>query len=210
MTIADDFVKDFITGPNSDPVPWAFATALYGIVGSLVPKDSIHGEKHSRNVMALARAIITHMNKNNIPHNLDPYIIAISARLHDMGRMDDGDDPEHGERGVKMLNTFLKIHQDKFAHDYDTEMRVLLEAMDERNVSIFLQRKKGKILQCIKIHCDDSNGGDLYEKIIKDANKLDRYRININGPDPDRMGLPDISNSDELRLVAKMLNGITM
>lgn len=205
--VANDFIEEFVTGPKPNPAPWLFADELYKVILP-VEQVGIHGPEHSQNTMLIARAITYQLSQKQKDLELNPYIISVAARLHDIGRMSDGEDPEHGERGMEILQTFLKKHEKYTLDNYEGDLQKILMALDAQNIVRVLQRAKGKILQIIKTHNHDTHGEDWYEKIVKDADKLDRYRLDLNGPDPERLAL-DISKSEPMQFCAKMFNGRT-
>jgi HD superfamily phosphodiesterase len=61
----------------------------------------IHGVAHAARVLVLANAIVDALSKDGV--QVDTEVVRWAAVLHDVGRVDDGKDPEHGQRSADWL-----------------------------------------------------------------------------------------------------------
>ena len=145
----------------------------------------IHGESHWDRTMALAGMIQAHHREADLG------MVLCGACFHDIGRIDDGPDAEHGFRAARAALVAANLTA--------REMPELLPASrSEHDVW------KGKLLEIIFHHCDYGPGTFLEMQIVKDADKLDRFRLSPQGPDPDRLALETSRNlMDTARKLAR-------
>ena len=214
----DEEVREFTQKMwlDDDPLPWMFAKEVYDYWGKngLLHVSELHGRSHADNVMILVRAISKKLGElkdsddgsQNNYNKLDTIILACAAMWHDVGRVDDSDDLEHGSKGVAFISDNIKKEYNKKFYEYiDAGLSKILNVMGQPNLYVAIYKQLPKILQCVKVHCDDSMGDGIYEKILKDADKLDRFRIEIQGPPPDSLAL-DVSRDDMIVFLARLIN----
>ena len=60
--------------------------------------DGLHGLGHAARVLALANLIALHLVEQGVSCDLEA--VRWAAALHDVRRVHDGDDPDHGRRGA--------------------------------------------------------------------------------------------------------------
>ena len=138
---------------TSIPVTWYFSDVL-----KYIPKrnyflnadlyDTTHGIRHILRVMIYAYIIA-------LQYKQDPVPAIIAAAWHDLRRLDDFSDKEHGERGF----IFFKQHANSFSNI------LTLEQIEF-------------VAEAIRYH--DHNGyksDNIYLNILKTADALDRYRL---------------------------------
>lgn len=134
-------------------------------------KEGVHGKGHARRVLDFALKLSEFFD-------VDKKIIVLSALLHDCGRIDDFDDPMHGERGAVLAKEFIALHK----IDVDSSL----------------------VARCISGHVKESNA-ETECRIIGDADKLDRFRF--SGPDCLRTEFLELPESHSLIEYAKRMNG---
>lgn len=132
----------------------------------------VHGKKHAERVLDFALKLSEFFE-------VDKKVIVIAALLHDVGRVNDYDDPEHGERGAVMAKEFIRAHR----IDVDTSL----------------------VSRCIAGHVKENNT-EVECKIIGDADKLDRFRF--RGHDCLRVEFLELPESFSLIEYAKKVNGV--
>jgi hypothetical protein len=103
----------------------------------------------------------------------DKVVVTMAALLHDIGRLHDNDDPDHGYRVAPSL------------FDAATDLAWVDPV------------EWGKIAHIVFEHCLPGPGDFLEMQIVKDADKLDLFRNKMGGPDPHRLAL-DISKNEIL------------
>jgi putative nucleotidyltransferase with HDIG domain len=135
----------------------------------------IHGKSHATRVLLFAN-MLANMCRDKNP-NLK--VITVAALLHDIGRENDGKDPEHAKRSAVIAQEFLE------QHDFDIDVEAV------KNV--------------INYHTNPDDFKDTIEaKIVSDADKLDRLRFSRFNLNTDFFSLPEYSNS--LIHIADMVN----
>lgn len=132
----------------------------------------IHGKGHAERVLDFALKLSGFFE-------VDKKVIVIAALLHDCGRVNDYDDPEHGERGAILAKEFVRSHK----IDVDAAL----------------------VARCIAGHVKENNT-EIECKIIGDADKLDRFRF--RGPDCLRVEFLELPESFSLIEYAKKVNGV--
>ena len=135
-------------------------------------REGIHGEKHARNVCILAARIAERCGG-------DQDVIQWAALLHDIGRENDGNDPDHGERGAEIAEHIIKTENLR----PDIEM----------------------VKQCIHQHCRPPRTSHE-AKVMSDADKLDRFRLGMNAMNEELLELGEWPRMFIER--AKRMNGI--
>lgn len=129
----------------------------------LFPNYNNHGIKHALNI-ALFAFIIT--NYINIPEK-DINLLIDAALLHDIGRINDFDDMEHGKNGAQIAYTLKK--NDSY---YTSENLKLLLALIEGHTH---ETYDNQMIEKYKIE-DVLRYKNLLQ-IIKDADIIDRVRL---------------------------------
>ena len=132
----------------------------------------IHGKGHAERVLDFALRLSEFFD-------VDKKVIVLAALLHDCGRVNDYDDPAHGERGAIMAKEFIDTH------------KIAVDA--------------ALIARCIIGHVKEANN-EIECKIIGDADKLDRFRF--RGPDCLRVEFLELPESHSLIKYAKKVNGV--
>jgi uncharacterized protein len=115
----------------------------------------IHGIAHATRVLVWAEQIATWMNAGDRP--VDVEVVRCAAVTHDVGRYDDGRDPEHGLRSARWV----------------TEHRSALPvALDEHQLQA--------LAYCCEWHVPPDGQAPRWTnelECLKDADGLDRVRI---------------------------------
>ncbi|MCK4670260.1 MAG: HD domain-containing protein [Nanoarchaeota archaeon] len=125
----------------------------------------IHGKSHAERVLLFATKLAEKLNEK-----IDMKAVTIAALLHDVGRVDDGLDPNHGNRSAILAEDFLKKNN------------------IECNIEL--------IKRIIRRHCeDDFSEAPVECLIVGDADKLDRFRLR---GDPLREEYLELAESLEL------------
>jgi uncharacterized protein len=127
------------------PRPEWFAHNPYGI----------HGIAHATRVLVWTEQVAGWMDDHGRP--VDLAVVRCAAVTHDVGRHDDGRDPEHGRRSAR----WVREHRD-----------ALPEALDDRQLDA--------LAYCCAWHVppDDQAPAPTNELVcLKDADGLDRVRI---------------------------------
>jgi putative nucleotidyltransferase with HDIG domain len=134
--------------------------------------SGVHGKGHAERVLDFALKLSEYFE-------VDKKVIVIAALLHDVGRVNDYDDPEHGERGAVLAKEFIALHK----IDVDASL----------------------VARCIIGHVKEANN-EIECKIIGDADKLDRFRF--RGHDCLRVEFLELPESHSLIGYAKKVNGV--
>lgn len=138
----------------------------------------IHGVGHMTRSIRLAH-MIYQAHPNLIPgarlHAGDCGLVLCAAALHDIGRLNDEADPEHGLRAARQVLVA--------ANEVAVALPELLPGRSEQDVW------KGKLLEMVFHHCEPGPGTFIEMKIAKDADKLDRFRLGPEALDPERLAL---------------------
>lgn len=130
-------------------------------------KDGIHGVKHWWRTAKIAEMIIKDQPWASIESVQS--MIQTAAVFHDIGRINESNDPMHGYNGAGWL---LKI------------------ASCSRDLIHTLAAKEwGIVLEIIIHHCEPGPGTFPEMQVVKDADKCDRFRLSEEGPDPKRLAL---------------------
>ena len=134
-----------------------------GLVGG------VHGEKHWLRVFKLADKIINCMTLN-IKTRLvvNRGVVGLAALLHDVGRIHDGRDYDHGYRGAAIA---FKVAGNVFASGKNQLDLATPTGFHKKMVEL------GKIADIVSRHCLPGPGDYLEMQIVKDADKLDRVRF---------------------------------
>lgn len=145
--------------------------------------EGIHGEKHWLRVFKLADKIMSCLmlaRKTKLVVNKG--MVGMAALLHDIGRVNDGADPDHGYRGApiafKLAASLMAQGQNKIALATPKGFYAKMAEL-------------GRIADIVSRHCLPGPGDYLEMQIVKDADKLDRVRL--GGPDAvdlDQLALP--------------------
>ncbi len=136
----------------------------------------VHGKEHAKRVLDFA------LKLSALFQDVDKKVIVVSALLHDCGRVNDWDDPEHGKRSAVFAKEFILKHK--------------------INIDASL------VAKCIIGHVLDVSGKEIECKIIADADKLDRLRFRY-GPDRLREELLELPESFSVLPYARKVHGDT-
>ena len=131
-------------------------------------KTNLHGINHIIRVLFNAYAIITLENVNDE----DKKIIIEAAKLHDIGRISDGEDEEHGLQGSMKARNILE-NKGFSAEEIDKicfiiEEHSLPKSKNNEDIEKLPEEIKQKYRYCLNL--------------LKDADKLDRVRIGDLNP----------------------------
>lgn len=167
---------------NLQRVQWAIEAGLVEIARQhmLTPSlgAGIHGVSHIARTIRLA-----HMIHLAHPHLIagarldagDCGLVLCGAAFHDIGRIDDGADSDHGLRAARQVLVA--------ANEVAVSLPELLPERSEQDVW------KGKLLEIVFHHCEVGPGTFMDMKIVKDADRLDRFRLGPEALDPNRLAL---------------------
>lgn len=133
----------------------------------------VHGKDHAKRVLDFALRLSEFFDA-------DRRVIIVSALLHDVGRLNDWEDPGHGERGAVLAKEFI------FKHKIDVDAEL--------------------VARCIAGHVKERNK-EIECRIIGDADKLDRLRFGENGPDALRTEFLELQESLAVLQYAKQVHG---
>lgn len=137
-------------------------------------KSDTHGVKHTRRVNFFAMAI---MNMENITDQRDRDIIFEIVKNHDIGRVHDWEDKEHGECSVEKMDA-NEGRLEGFSEEEQELIKFVMiqhsRSAKENEEAIFelpeeLKQRYSKMLN-----------------IFKDADKLDRVRLDLRGENPNQ------------------------
>jgi hypothetical protein len=129
--------------------------------------ESIHGLLHTKRVLLLSLVLVQELMLNES----ELYILKNTAMYHDIGRINDGEDPKHGINSVKKIKD-LKIKYSEFNNKYKKEFEIIKYIIENHNIT----DKKG-IKNVDKYDIDDKERAIYLLKIFKDADGLDRVRL---------------------------------
>jgi len=132
----------------------------------------VHGKEHARRVLDFALQL-------SELFDADRRVIIVSALLHDVGRLNEWDDPGHAERGAILAKEFITKHK----LDVNAEL----------------------VAKCIAGHVKERNK-EVECKIIADADKLDRLRFGEHGPDALRTEFLELPESLSVLQYAKKVH----
>lgn len=155
-------VECLINGIKNTSTYYLFIKEMNKIVKSLLYKSQVHGEKHITRVCILAYYLAC---LKKLPVEIIYDVLEI-AKYHDIGRINDEEDSNHGLRGAMLYDQYFRHISSKSnvygaiitAHSLGDEAfeRVWLEWTDSM---------------------DEINYGKMLLGIIKDADALDRFRL---------------------------------
>ncbi|MCK5612497.1 hypothetical protein KAR91_62065 [Candidatus Pacearchaeota archaeon] len=106
----------------------------------------------------------------------DAGLIMCGAAFHDIGRINDGADPDHGFRAARQV----LVAANQVALSLPEMLPV---GRSEQDVW------KGKLLDIVFHHCEFGPGTFIEMQICKDADRLDRFRLGPTALDPSRLAL---------------------
>lgn len=168
----NDVLSDFTQSKEGE-----FLYKKYSKIEGAITRTGIHGKKHTDRVALLAMIIASNEGifKNDDDDRIKD-ILVTAAMYHDIGRvLDTGPHANRGARKIAKMN--LRYLDGKPYLEEDKKMvRALVEAHEGKPNKIDKMVKKYKI--------QDPNNINLLKRlnsIIRDADALDRVRIDING-----------------------------
>jgi len=151
-------------------------SAMATIAQRLYVLGEPHGLAHAQRVAFLAGLLAEQIG------NVAMSFVVWTAWLHDCGRVDHGGDPEHGERGAQQVRAAL----------IGKPLLIIPAVLDA-------------VCEMIQQHCDETLGDIVAMRCVKDADKLDRFRLGEGALDEGRLAL-DVSR--EFIPLARRLNGL--
>ncbi len=152
------------------PFSGLFPASMNGLQTDALYKSYIHGQNHIERtaVLSACLALLLDLQEREFLLCLE------AAKYHDTGRIQDGEDPEHGRRGARKIPELCR--------SYTEAEQTLLQAVitahslpDREELPVFRQYCKNDI--------------DAYRtyrsmiKILKDADALDRFRLSCHSLD---------------------------
>lgn len=130
----------------------------------------IHGFGHSRRVSVYCWLVIQHLKLDSRLSNEKIKEVVMAALFHDIGRVNDNTDADHGKRSAKWIN-------ENFAGDFSTE---IISAVENHSI-------------------DRPESASLALAILQSADALDRYRLPKVSWWPDYSRVPlEVSELDAL------------
>lgn len=127
-------------------------------------KSELHGLSHVLRVWLLSFII-----SNYYKDKADINIVTAGALLHDLGRRTNLAEPRHGERSAELVAKIIPLISDEFD-----------------------QKKLKKVQKLCAMHArPDPSKMTLEEKILKDADGLDRWRLPLGKPKASYLRLPE-------------------
>lgn len=149
--------------------------------------SSRYGEAHWLRVFKLTDKIINClMLERKTKLVVNKGIVGLASLLHEIGRIHDGKDPNHGFRGASIA---FRVAGNIFATGPNKLALATPKGMQAKLVEL------GRIADIVNRHCMKGPGDYLEMQIVKDADKLDRVRIKgAASVDVDRLAL-DVSRS---------------
>jgi alpha-ketoglutarate-dependent taurine dioxygenase len=130
--------------------------------------NGIHGMNHARRVLFFAELLAA---LEDLPET-ERDILATAAVYHDIGRTNDGVDYEHGYASFKKAEQFGLIRMEN-TEDYRTVKYLIAE---------HCIRDKDAFALVMNYGLENPEGGKRLLKFFKDADGLDRVRINDLNP----------------------------
>ena len=141
-------------------------------------EGGIHGLPHWSRVWIHGRALASSLD-------IDPAVLAWFAFLHDSQRLDDGWDPQHGNRAA------------------DFAVRLRLEGVvDELDAPAF-----ERLCEAMRLHSDGHTTGDATVLACWDADRLDLGRVGIR-PHPERLCTPHARQCRSIEAAVRMSEGL--
>lgn len=160
--------KDFI----DDAIMSAISYSLLDEELSSGVYTSEHGIHHWARTAAYATMIYDNVSKDvESEDNVEKWQVIVAGVCHDLGRIGESADPQHGTRGV---------------------MRAAM-AMQDIVDAVFIppdSLMQGEILHAIMHHCDPTKGDNNLTRILKDADKLDILRDGQNRLNTSKLYFP--------------------
>ncbi|MDR1638198.1 MAG: HD domain-containing protein [Clostridiales bacterium] len=144
---------------------------------SLLYKGGLHGQDHIDRVSILAFALALNLNLSDE----DIVICLECAKYHDIGRVSDGHDKEHGLRGARKY----ALVDTGFSKDDKNVIAVSIAAhsvYDNETMNIFEQWNGLRKEQYAR--------SKFFLEILKDADALDRFRVNDTSLNPKFLRIP--------------------
>ena len=142
---------------------------LTNIDKGIIYKSNLHGISHLQKVVFLGIIICAYEGINKSDFEL----LLLAFKYHDIGRVDDHVDLEHGSRSAEKLTSLVKLNEeDKFIL-YNI---VTAHSREECYISNLIE----------EVDVDEHVSSRLIKlsKILKDADNLDRVRLKHNSFDP--------------------------
>ena len=134
---------------------------------------SKYGDRHWRRTFKLAEMIMEQAGGHN-------GIVGYAALCHDIGRVSDLQDANHGFRGASIA---MRIAAQSYA--------TMPMPQNQFNGTMVIL---GKIEDIVSRHCLDHEPDYLEMQIVHDANILDRVRFDgVASINPEMFALPDVS-----------------
>lgn len=126
--------------------------------------EGIHGLRHAKRVLLLSLCLALELELTDDEIQL----LALTSIYHDIGRMNDWEDPEHGKRSFqKCLDLDLDLEFMDDSEEFEI-LKYIIENHDEEDNVAFSNLKNYKIY--------DTELALTLLKVLKDADALDRVR----------------------------------
>lgn len=142
----------------------------------------VHGANHTRRVGFFARVI----GENEKLSNTDMNILLYAVQNHDIGRVHDGEDKEHGEKSAEKLKQLFeenKIDRNIFSQK---DMKLIYFMIENHSKSA-----KENEAAIMDLPQEEQDRYRLMLNCLKDADKLDRIRLGrYDGLNSSRLQLP--------------------
>lgn len=141
-----------------------------------------HGSNHTRRVGFFARVI----GENEGLSDNDMNVLLYAVQNHDIGRIHDGEDKEHGEKSVEKLRQLLEENKRNRNRFSQKDMKLIYFIMENHSKSA-----KENEAALRDLPEDEQDRYRLMLNCLKDADKLDRIRLGkYDGLDATRLQLP--------------------
>ncbi len=154
----------------------------YSLIGSHINDNRPHGVSHWARVACYGNILYRRIVTSTVANAEFPLYkaIMVAGICHDLGRLTEGLDISHGERGA--LRAALAMQ--------DMRDAKLIPADD----LVFSQ-----IIHAVIHHCDDTHGDSSLSRILKDADKLDLIRLGA-----DRLNVNRLYYRETLEMVEEV------
>lgn len=141
-----------------------------------------HGANHTRRVGFFARVI----GENEGLSDKDMNVLLYAVQNHDIGRIHDGEDKEHGEKSVEKLKQLLEENKRNGNIFSQKDMKLIYFLIENHSKST-----KENEAALMELPEDEQDRYRLMLNCLKDADKLDRIRLGkYDGLDATRLQLP--------------------
>lgn len=162
MVISQYSAENIITGIKNSSNYTLFIEEMNLLENSLLYKSQVHGEKHVMRVCILACFLAC---LKELPVEIIRDVLEV-AKYHDIGRINDGEESNHGFRGAMLYSQHFRQYSNK-TNIYGA----IITAHSLRDEEFEKEWKQWDN------PIDEIEYGKLLLGIIKDADALDRFRL---------------------------------